>query len=98
MPKKAQSTFDREMQNPAFREQFEAAYTELLLSELIEELMQSENKSVRKLAKEVGLSPTVIQNLRSGEQEDVKLSNFINISHACGFHIILEKGKQRIHL
>ena len=43
-----------------------------LLSEIINALMENDNKSVRALAKEVGFSPTVIQNLRSGKQEDVK--------------------------
>lgn len=96
--KKRLTTFDREMKNSDFREEFDKRYTEFLLSELISILMESENKSVRKLAKEVGLSPTVIQNIRSGEQEDVKLSNFINISHACGFDLVLQKGKHRIRL
>jgi DNA-binding Xre family transcriptional regulator len=98
MTKKLLSTFDREMKNTAFRKKFEKAYKEFQLSELISALMENDSKSVRKLAKEVGLSPTVIQKMRSGKQDDVKLSNFINISHACGYHIILEKGNNRIPL
>ncbi len=90
------STFDREMQDSSFRKSFEEEYNEFLLSETIRSLMESEHKSVRKLAKESGVSPTVIQNIRSGLQEDIKLSNFINISHACGYKIVLEKNSQRI--
>ena len=90
------STFDREMQDKSFRKQFEEEYKEFLLSEIITSLMENDRKSVRKLAKEVGLSPTVIQKLRSGSQQDVRLSNFINISHACGYSIFLEKGDNRI--
>ena len=41
---------------------------------------------------------SLIQNIRSGKQDDVKLSNFINISHACGYHIVLEKNDNRIPL
>ena len=41
---------------------------------------------------------TVIQKMRSGKQEDVKLTNFLNISHACGYHVYLEKGNDRISL
>ena len=98
MTDKHLSTFEKEMQDPIFREQFEEEYTEFLLSETVRALMESEHKSVRKLAKASGLSPTVIQNIRSGTQEDIKLSNFINISHACGYKLILEKDSKRIAL
>ena len=98
MTKTHLSTFEREMQETAFREEFEKEYNEFLLSETIIAMMSDANKSVRKLATETDLSPTVIQNIRSGTQEDIKLSNFINISHACGYKLILEKNKQRIAL
>jgi len=98
MVKKQQSTFDREMKDTHFKTKFETEYKELLLSELIQALMHKENKSVRQLAEEVGLSPTVIQKLRSGKQEDIKLRNFINISHACGYSIILQKENDKICL
>ena len=98
MENKKLSTFEREMKDSAFRKSFDRAYKEFLLSEIISALMENDGKSVRKLAKEVGLSPTVIQKIRSGKQNDVKLSNFINISHACGYQIILQKGQRRISL
>lgn len=98
MSNKKLSTFDREMKEDSFREKFEVEYKEFLLSEIISSLMDNDDKTVRKLAEEVGLSPTVIQKLRTGKQEDVKLSNFINISHACGYNVILEKGNNRIPL
>ncbi len=92
------STFEREMQDTEFQEEFEREYNEFLLSETILVMMSDAHKSVRKLATETDLSPTVIQNIRSGIQEDIKLSNFINISHACGYKLILEKDNQRIAL
>jgi len=98
MNDKQLSTFEREMQKASFRKKFEKEYKDFLLSEIICALMENDNKTVRKLAKEVGLSPTVIQKLRSGKQEDVRLRNFVNLSHACGFNIILEKGNDRIFL
>jgi DNA-binding Xre family transcriptional regulator len=98
MKKKILSTFEREMQDPAFRKEFDKEYQEFLLSELIASMMEEDQKSVRKLADEVNLSPTVIQKLRSGKQEDVKLSNFLNIVHACGYSLVLEKGHSRISL
>ncbi len=94
----AKSTFERKMENPEFKKAFEESYHELLLSELLIALMEKDHKTVRQLAKEVGVSPTVIQKIRSGGQADVKLSNFLNISHACGYSVILEKRKERIVL
>lgn len=92
------STFDKEMQNKTFRKKFEKEYKEFLLSELIIALMEDNGKTVRKLAKEAGLSPRLIQNLRSGEQTDMKLKNFMKVSSACGYHIVLEKAGNRVEL
>lgn len=98
MSKKTLSTFEKMMQDEQFREQFDKEYAEFALAETLRMLMASGKKSVRKLAEEAGLSSTVIQNMRSGQQEDVKLSNFINISHACGYKLVLEKDNQRLYL
>lgn len=95
---KKPSTFDREMKNSGFRKKFEKEYKDFLLSELIKYLMEGDQKSVRALAKETDLSPTVIQKLRSGDQKDVRLNNFLKISHACGFNVFLEKEGKRISL
>jgi hypothetical protein len=45
----------------------------LMLSELVLAIMAEHSKSVRELADELGLSKTVIPNLRSGGQRDMKL-------------------------
>lgn len=96
--KKTVSTFDREMKKPRFKKSFNKSYKAFLLSELLVAIMENDEKSVRELAKQVGLSPTVVQKIRSGKQNDIKLSNFISISHACGYQVTLEKGKERIPL
>lgn len=98
MKNKPISTFDREMQNPELKEQFEKEYREFVLSELLIALMEEDNVSVRKLAKAAGLSPSLIQRMRSGEQKDVKVSNFISIAKELGYQLVLEKGKTRIPL
>ena len=71
-------------------------YKKFALSELMLALITTDEKSVRKLAKETGFSPTVIQNIRSGKQRDIKLENFKNIVKACGYNIVREKGTERI--
>ncbi len=96
--KKVLTTFEREMLDNDFRESFEKEYREFVLSEVLIDLMKESHMTVRGLAEEAGLSPTVIQRVRSGEQQDLKVSNFLSIAEACGYHLCLEKGKQRIHI
>ena len=58
--------------------------------------MENDHKSVRGLAKKAGLSPTVIQDIRSGKQKDMKVKNFLHVTHACGYEVVLDNGKERI--
>ena len=95
---KKKSTFEREMQNADFRKNFDREYNEFVLSELLCAIMEDDKISVRKLAEAVNISPSVIQKIRSGQQKDVKVGNFISIMQECGYNLILEKGDQRIHL
>ena len=86
------------MHKPGFKAAVAKEYKELMLSELVLAIMAEDAKSVRALANELGVSKTVIQNLRSGEQSDMKLSNFVKLTHAYGYHLVLEKEGQRIPL
>ncbi len=82
------STFDREMQDPEIKKVFDNEYKEFVLSELLIALMEEDTISVRKLAKASGLSPSLIQKMRSGEQKDVRVSNFIRIAKELGYRLI----------
>lgn len=92
------STFDKKMQDKSFKQAYEKSYKELLFSELLISIMEADEKSVRGLAEEAQLSPSVIQNLRSGKQHDIKVSNLINIAKAFGYEVILQKGKKALAL
>lgn len=96
--RKPVSTYERKMKDVKFKKDYKESYKELLLSELMIAIMEDDEKSVRKLAKEVHLSPSVIQALRSGKQDDIKVSNLIKIAHIFGYRVILEKGSQRLAL
>jgi len=96
MTKKLTTTFDKWMKNPTIKRAYEDSYQEFVLSEMIRALMENDHKSVRGLAKKVGLSPTVIQDIRSGKQEDMKVKNFISIVHACGYHLFLVNEHEKI--
>ena len=96
MVKKLTTTFDKWMADTEIKEHFDKDYKNFVLSELILALMENDGKSVRELAKEVGLSPTVIQNIKSGKQQDMKIKNFVSIAHACGYHILLMNEQEKI--
>ena len=98
MTGKTISTFEREMQNTAFKQEFDKGYKDFVLSEILIDLMHENHKTVRGLAEEVGLSPTIIQKVRSGTQKDLKISNFLHIAEACGYHLFLENDGKRIEL
>jgi hypothetical protein len=98
MKKKTATTFDRLMADKKFKKEFDLEYKELCLSELLIAAMENDQKSVRKLAAAAGISPTVVQKIRSGQQKDVKFGNFISLMHECGYALVLEKGSQRISL
>lgn len=79
------TTFDRLMQNANFKAEFEKGYNEFLISEFMIEKMEEENISVRELAKEAKVSPTTIQNLRSGNAETVKFKTLSSIMQRLGY-------------
>ncbi|HLG29953.1 MAG TPA: helix-turn-helix transcriptional regulator, partial [Candidatus Brocadiales bacterium] len=52
--------------------------------ELILALMEDDDISVRKLAKMAGVSPTVVQAMRSGEKDDFSMQSFFKILKGLG--------------
>lgn len=90
------STFEKEMQDAKFKAAFEQEYEEFALQELLAAMSQGDEKSVRVLAKEAGLHPNAIQNLRSGKTTDIKLTSFLKIATAHGYELQLVKGDVHI--
>jgi hypothetical protein len=97
-PSKTTTTFDPIMEDPKRRRRFERKYRSFLLSEVIHGLMEQEGKSVRALARQVGISPTVIQDIRSGERTNVTLRSFLGIVSALGGEVAVRKGKEEMVL
>ena len=79
------TTFDRLMQDPKFKDEFKKGYNEFLISEFMIEKMEEENISVKKMTKEAKVSPTTIQNLRSGNAESVKYKTLSTIMQKLGY-------------
>jgi len=67
-----ETTFEKIINSdPKRKEKFDKEYQEFLLSEFVLEKMESENISVRTLAKMAGVSPTIIQKKRSKNAENI---------------------------
>jgi DNA-binding Xre family transcriptional regulator len=87
-----ETTFDKFINSdPKEKELFEKEYNEFLLSEFILEKMETEQISVRALAKKAGVSPTVIQKIRSQNAEKINFRTFSNVINSLGYKISLEK-------
>ena len=86
MTKKIKSTVDKflESLSPVERKKYDEEYQELLLSELILAAMEKDNISVRKLAKMAGVSPTIVQAMRSGSRQDFSMQSFFKILKGLG--------------
>lgn len=95
MTRKTISTFERDMEDPKRKRQFDQQYREFVLSELLLALMEEDEVSVRELAKEAGVSATIIQQIRSGTKGNLNLSTLISILEALGYSTTLEIEKKK---
>ena len=89
--KKHMSTFDRIMQDPERREQFEKGYNEFLVNEFLLEAMEENHISVRKLAEKASVSPAIIQRIRTGESSNITLKKLSDIATVLGYRIDFRK-------
>lgn len=101
MVKKVKSTSDEfiESLSPQELKAFKEGYKDFALSELILALMEQDEVSVRKLAKIAGVSPTVVQAMRSGIKDDFSMQSFFKILKGLGCkRLVVEINKQFIPL
>ena len=85
------STFEEFISDSKRKEKFEKEYNAFLLSEFVLEKMESEQISVRSLAKKAGVSPTIIQKIRSKNAERINFRTFTNVLHSLGYKISIER-------
>ena len=100
MNKKTKSTVDKfvESLSPKEKKSFDAEYKELLLSEMILAAMEEDHVSVRRLAKLAGVSPTIIQSMRSGVKKDFNMGSFFKVLKGLGFKVFIERNGQQFPL
>lgn len=89
MKKKVKSTYDEFIEDKNQKKLLDKSYRELLISELLLTVMHEDHVSVRKLAAEADVSPTIIQNLKSGKKTNITIETFSRILDVIGYHIIL---------
>lgn len=93
------STYERLVQeDPEFCEDLKKQYREFILSELLLAAMDEDHISIRKLAKEAGVSPSLIQNLRTGKKDNLTFRSFSSLMEALGYDIVLEKKQKKLHM
>lgn len=92
------STYERLIhEDSEFEKDLKNRYQEFILSELLLAAMEEDHISIRKLAKEANVSPSLIQDLRSGKKDNLTFRSFSNIVEALGYDIVLEKRKRKSH-
>lgn len=98
MKKKTKSTYEKFITNKKQKKLLDKEYRELLISELLLAAMEEDHISVRKLAAEAEVSPTIIQSLKSGKKTNITIDTLSRILDVIGYQIILapknSTGKQ----
>lgn len=90
------STYERLVHEDAkFENDLKKKYREFVLSELLLAIMEEDHLSIRKLAAEAGVSPSLIQDLRSGKKDNLTFKSFSHIVEALGYDIVLEKRSKQ---
>jgi Helix-turn-helix. len=87
--KKAKSTYEEFIEDEEQQALLDKEYKDLLLSELLIAAMEHDHISVRKLASASGVSPTIIQGLKSGSKTNITIDTLSKILDAVGYQIIL---------
>ena len=89
MKQKTKSTYEMFTEDVEQKQLLDQEYKELLVSELLLASMEEDHISVRKLAASAGVSPTIIQELRSGKRLNLTIDTLSKILDAIGYQIIL---------
>jgi DNA-binding Xre family transcriptional regulator len=99
MKKKAKSTYEEFIEDNEQKVFLDREYKELLISELLFAAMEKDHISVRKLALAAGVSPTVIQGLKSGEKRNITIDTLSKILDVIGYRInFIPKHRSRKQL
>lgn len=78
--------------SPKQLKKFEEEYKEYLISEMLIAAMEHDDISVRELAKLAGVSPAIVQGVRSGTKTNVTIKTISKLMKPFGFSVALVKN------
>lgn len=93
MNEKQKSTVERFLEDLERKALFDAEYKKLSLSEALVEAMNAADVTVRGLAERAGVSPTIIQELRSGKRASITLTTLNRLLDAIGYEVSISPKK-----
>jgi hypothetical protein len=98
--KSLKSTYDELMESMDSKEKenYDAELKDFLVSELILAAMEDDNMSVRKLAKLAGVSPTIVQEMRTPSQKGFNTKTLFKVLKQLGYNFLLERNGKLISL
>lgn len=85
--KKPKSTYEEFIADKKQKKLLDSEYKDLLISEMLIAAMENDHLSVRKLAKAAGVSPTIIQGIRSGSRTNITLDTLSRILDTIGYQM-----------
>jgi len=85
------STYEEFISDPKRKEKFDKEYEAFCLSEFMLEKMEENHISIRALAEKAGVSPTVIQKIRTQNAEKINFRTFSSVLNSLGYKISIEK-------
>lgn len=89
MKKPLKSTYEKFIEDNNQKKLLDQEYRELLISELLLAAMEEDHISVRKLAAQAEVSPTIIQSLKTGKKTNITIDTLSRILDVIGYQIIL---------
>ena len=94
MTKKIKSTYDKLMESmtPKEKKEYETELKDFIISELVLAAMEEDSISVRKLAKLANVSPTIVQDMKSGSKTSFNTNSFFKILQGLGYDVLLERN------
>ena len=87
--KKTKSTYEEFIADKKQKKLLDAEYKNLLISEILLAAMERDQISVRKLARAAGVSPTIIQRLKSDNKTNITVDTLSRILDTIGYQIVL---------
>jgi hypothetical protein len=95
------STVDQTLASltPKQRKKFDQEMEDFALEEMLLAIMEQDKTSVRQLAKISGVSPTIIQAMRSGAKKDYSLTVFLKVLKGLGCkHFKIERNGRYLNI